>query len=96
MSLTGLLAIARGALVTHERAVGVIGHNIANAETPGYSRQHAGLTAEEPQSFPFGQIGRGVKFAGIDRLRNTFYDQGWRREASVKACNVLASISPWR
>lgn len=84
MSLTSLLSIARGALTAHEKAVGVIGHNIANADTPGYTRQRVQFAAATPESLPpIGQIGRGVELIGIERLRSSFFDESWRREAGV-------------
>ena len=83
MSLTSLLSVAQGALLAHERAVGIIGHNIANAETPGYTRQRPRLGAATPQNSPVGQLGRGVDLLGIDRARSGFLDGSWRREAGL-------------
>ena len=40
MGFTGL-SIGRSGLITHKTALDVIGHNIANASTEGYSRQKA-------------------------------------------------------
>lgn len=86
MSLTSLLGVAQSAMLAHERAVTVIGHNVANAETPGYSRQSARLAAADPQSMPpLGQIGRGVELTGIARARSAFYDDQWRREAGLQS-----------
>ena len=84
MSLTSLLNVARGALLTHERVVAVTANNIANAETPGYSRQRAKLSAAQPEPAPpFGQVGRGVELVSIERMRSGFFDANWRREAGV-------------
>lgn len=80
MSLTSLLSIARSALLTQQRAIDVTGHNIANAQTPGYSRQRLALQAETPLNTGWGQIGRGVTAAGIERLRDGFLDESYRRE----------------
>ena len=85
MSLSSLLSIARGALMAQERAVTVAGHNIANAETPGYSRQRANLVAAQPEPAAFGQVGRGVQLVSIERMRSGFFDQNWRRETGVGA-----------
>ena len=86
MSITSLLSVAQSALRAQERAVGVIGHNIANAETPGYTRQRARLAAQQPQDVvSVGQVGRGVALTGIERLRSGFFDDGWRREAGSGA-----------
>ena len=84
MSLTSLLNVARGAMLAHQRAVSVAGHNIANAETPGFSRQRVNLAAATPEPIPpFGQVGRGVDILSIERLRSGFYDENWRRETGV-------------
>ncbi len=83
MSVTNLLSTARGALLAHQRAVGVIGHNIANAETPGYTRQRPRLAALGPESLAAGQPGRGVQLVAIERLRIDFFDESWRREAGL-------------
>lgn len=80
MSLASILSIARSALLTHQKAVDTTGHNIANANTPGYTRQRLALTAEVPLSTPIGQVGRGVTADGIERLRDSFLDQNYRRE----------------
>ncbi len=86
MSLTGLLNVARGALLAHERAVSVTANNIANAETPGYSRQRAVLRAAEPESgLGYGQVGRGVELVSIERIRSGFFDENWRRETGAGA-----------
>ena len=45
---SGLFSIARSALLTHQTALQTISQNVANAETPGYSRQEAVLAATTP------------------------------------------------
>ncbi|MEO8452342.1 MAG: flagellar hook-associated protein FlgK, partial [Gemmatimonadota bacterium] len=86
MSLSSLLSIARGALLAQQRAVDVIGHNIANAETPGYTRQRVMLSAAAPQTIPpLGQIGRGVTITGIQRARSGFLDDSFRSESGLEA-----------
>lgn len=44
------------------------GHNVANANTPGYSRQRVLQSASMPVSFGRLQIGTGVNVDSIDRL----------------------------
>ena len=86
MSLTSLFNVARGALLAHERVVSVTANNIANAETPGYSRQRASLAAVAPEAGGgVGQVGRGVEIVSVERLRSGFFDQNWRREVGVGA-----------
>lgn len=83
MSLTSLLSIARSALVTYQRAMNVTAHNVANAETPGYTRQRLAITAAEPLRVPGGTLGRGVTDLGIERTRDRFLDASFRRETSL-------------
>ena len=54
MSLLTLLSIARSALLTQQRAMSVSAQNIANASTPGYSRQRLNLVAATPLLTPLG------------------------------------------
>ncbi len=63
-SVTGLLAF--------QRALSTTGHNIANANTEGYSRQRADLTAAPPQYFGGSFIGSGVRVASIERIQDEF------------------------
>jgi flagellar hook-associated protein 1 FlgK len=41
--LFGLLSIGAGALLSQQRAISVTGNNIANVNTPGYSRQRLNM-----------------------------------------------------
>ncbi|MFI5234047.1 MAG: flagellar basal body protein, partial [Gemmatimonadales bacterium] len=43
MSISSLTNIAQSALMAQEAAIQVTGQNIANAQTPGYSRQTLAL-----------------------------------------------------
>ncbi|HET9064816.1 MAG TPA: flagellar hook-associated protein FlgK [Gemmatimonadales bacterium] len=80
MSLASLLSIARTAMMTHQRALDVTAHNIANANTPGYTRQRLELAAEIPLSTPYGTVGRGVRGVAIFNTRDQFLDAAFRGE----------------
>jgi flagellar hook-associated protein 1 FlgK len=80
MSLQSLLSIARSALGAHQRAMEVTAHNIANANTPGYSRQRLRLTPASPLRLGTYSLGRGVDATSIERTRNQFYDASYRRD----------------
>jgi len=84
---TSLLSIARTALLTHQTALQTISQNIANAETPGYSRQEAILTANVPVRMPYGNVGTGVQVATIIRKRDLLLDDSYR-SASTLAGNA--------
>ncbi len=83
MSLSSLLSIARSALLTHQLAQDVAGHNIANATTEGYTRQRLRLAAAVPLATPIGQVGRGVTATGIERARDQFLDDRFREESGL-------------
>jgi flagellar hook-associated protein 1 FlgK len=56
------LAVGRSALLAHQRALAVTGANVANVNTPGYSRQRVVLS---PQS---AATGGGVWVAGVEQI----------------------------
>ncbi|HRK30886.1 MAG TPA: flagellar hook-associated protein FlgK [Tepidisphaeraceae bacterium] len=66
MSLSGALNVGRSALSTHQVAIQVTSNNIANVNTPGYTRQTAKLAALRDQRIgPDLYVGTGV---GIDSI----------------------------
>jgi flagellar hook-associated protein 1 FlgK len=64
MAIFSPLSIGKQALLTGERALGITGHNIANVNTKGYSRQDAILHATRPDDRGFGT---GVEVASVLR-----------------------------
>jgi len=64
------LEIGIRAVRTQRQALHVIGHNIANVNTPGYSRQRAILATTLPQ----GSMGTGVKVQSVQRIRDEVVD----------------------
>lgn len=81
------LEIAKRSLYTQQAALSTTGHNIANANTEGYSRQTVNMTAARPIEAPGmmrsnapGQLGMGVEFTSITRIREKFLDDQFRNE----------------
>ena len=74
MGLDGLLDIGKSALSVAQQALTVTGHNVANVNTPGYSRQTAVSTARAPinGSTGPGQVGTGVQVVEIRRIVDKF------------------------
>jgi flagellar hook-associated protein 1 FlgK len=80
------LHIARRALMAQQRAMEVTGHNIANANTPGFSRQQALMATAAPFPYPAAnapaggawQLGSGVEITAIRRVRDSFLDYQFR------------------
>jgi len=81
MSLINLLAIARSALMMSQRAMDITGNNVANASTPGYSRQQLVLIPGGAVATAEGSLGGGVTDAGVLRIRDTFLDAAYWRSA---------------
>jgi len=70
-----LLDIAKTALSAHRAAINIVGHNVANAQTPGYVRQRPVLQAipgAADGSLEGSGIGGGVEIANVQQLRNEF------------------------
>src|SRR3990172_3865226 len=82
----GLEAASRG-LTAAQSALDTISHNVANANTEGYSRQRVNLKATEALPIPGilqgtspGQQGTGVRVFNVERLRDEFIEFVFRHE----------------
>jgi flagellar hook-associated protein 1 len=67
MGLTSALGIGRSALAAYQAALQIVGNNIANVGTAGYTRNSADLNAVSGVNLGFGQVGNGVRLAGVRR-----------------------------
>lgn len=81
------LEIAKRSLFSQQTALNTTGHNIANANTTGYTRQVVNLVAAKPleavgmtSSTTPGQIGQSVEFDSITRIREQFLDHQYYNE----------------
>ena len=81
------IEIGKRAIFAQQTALSVTGHNIANANTEGYTRQNAITQATNPLSYPgmnVGngplQIGTGVETKEINRIRDSFLDEQFRSQ----------------
>ncbi|MGQ0766191.1 MAG: flagellar hook-associated protein FlgK [Gemmatimonadota bacterium] len=83
-TLGNILNNARQAIISHRVAMQTVSHNIANAETRGYTRQRAELSALQPVAFPWGSVGSGVGIADIVRMRDTLLDDAFRRDSGTR------------
>lgn len=73
--------IARSGLHTAQVQLDTAGHNIANVNKVGFTRQRVEVVSVLPLERPFGYIGRGIRISGIVRLRDEFLDQLYRRQS---------------
>ncbi len=67
-----LLGIGTSALNATQRMLDTVGHNIANVNTPGYSRQSTELGTRPALSSGQGYIGSGVSVSSTTRYINQF------------------------
>ena len=72
------LSSASRALAAQSLGLGVTGDNIANINTPGYSRRSLVLAEVPPAGLR--QAGRGVEVVAIRAARDTFIESRLRRE----------------
>lgn len=81
------LEVAKRGMTTQQAALYTTGHNISNANTPGYTRQRVNFEQTSPYPSPGlnrpqipGQMGTGVAAGSIQRVRDSFIDDQYRGE----------------
>ncbi len=79
-TLFSALDIARSGLQAAQTQLDVSGHNIANVNREGYTRQRVVLNDRYPIEQTYGYIGRGVQVQTVERLRETFLDTVYRQQ----------------
>ncbi|EYE88818.1 hypothetical protein Q428_05865 [Fervidicella metallireducens AeB] len=82
--------IVKRGMMAQQTALTVVSHNVANANTEGYSVQRVDLKTTQPFGMASrmsaaepGQIGTGVEVASITRARDKFLDVQIRKETST-------------
>jgi flagellar hook-associated protein 1 FlgK len=70
--MTSLLSIGKTGLMAAQTNLAIAGHNIANANVPGYSRQGSIQSTSVPQSTSGGYIGTGTEVTSIRRFYDNF------------------------
>ncbi|MFN4023109.1 MAG: flagellar hook-associated protein FlgK [Hydrogenophilus thermoluteolus] len=68
----GMLQIGLTGLMAARYQLDTASHNIANANTEGYSRQRVNQSTQFPQFVGFGYIGRGALLVGVERAYDQF------------------------
>jgi flagellar hook-associated protein 1 FlgK len=86
MSSSPLLSIGTRAMFANYAALQTIGHNIANANTEGYSRQQVEFATAQGQFTGAGFFGKGVDVAAVTRSHNAFLT----REAAMARSQAAA------
>lgn len=73
--MSDMLNIGSSALLAYRTALNVVSQNIANANTPGYSRQRVDLQGVPGVTLPNGSVGNGVQVQTVQRLGSGFLQQ---------------------
>lgn len=76
-------SIGLRALDAAQQAMDVIGQNVSNAATPGYSRRLAGLVAADPINLAGFSLGTGVLVASIRRVHDDLLEARLRDQQQV-------------
>jgi flagellar hook-associated protein 1 FlgK len=71
-SLLNALNAGKTSLLTNQKSIEIVGNNIANVNTPGYSRQTAELTQIPALAFGDFFVGQGVTVSDINRDYSSF------------------------
>ena len=89
--MSGILNIGTRALMANQVALQTAGNNIANVNTPGYSRQSVVLTNVAGQFTGSGYIGNGVDVQTILRNHSDFLTRQASLSSSVSASDTARS-----
>jgi flagellar hook-associated protein 1 FlgK len=87
------LEIGKTGLTTAQFGLDVTGHNIANLDTEGYTRQRIVQTAYDPFAISIGRlapmgaalIGSGTRVMILDQIRSAYLDRRFRDETTTHA-----------
>lgn len=80
-----MLGNSLSALVSYQRAIATTSHNIANADTEGYSRQAVSFNTRVPQQVGSFAIGSGVNIDAVRRVYDSFAVEQMRTASNSHA-----------
>lgn len=89
---------AKSAIFTNQKSIDIMGNNLANVNTAGYTRQRVERTSIAPSSYTTrvassrtGLLGQGVEAQGVSQVRDTFLDKRFRDTYSVSSYHAQAA-----
>ncbi|MBT8077588.1 MAG: flagellar hook-associated protein FlgK [Gammaproteobacteria bacterium] len=92
--MADLLSTSLSGMIAFQRALDLTGHNIANANTPGYSRQVAEFSAREGQGSGNGFIGSGTAITTVKRSYDAFVGEQLQvATSSYSRFNILETLA---
>ena len=80
----GVLNIGSKALQAQQTGIYVTGNNIANVNTPGYTRQRLNLSSDVPLNTGIGSVGTGVSVVDVERVYQRFLGVQINNEAQIR------------
>ncbi|MGL4859790.1 MAG: flagellar hook-associated protein FlgK [Enterobacteriaceae bacterium] len=80
--MSNLIYLARSGLNSAQSALHVVGNNLNNAFTPGYSRQNIMLGEAGGKTTNYGFFGYGVQVDNVQRAYDSFINNQYRNSAS--------------
>lgn len=80
--MVDILRTAVTGLMAFRTAMATTGHNVANVNTPYYSRQRVELGTPTPEKYPYGYMGRGVDIDSVARAYDDFVMKQLRGHSS--------------
>jgi len=83
----GVLSIGSKALAVQQKGIYVTGNNIANINTPGYTRQRLNMSSDYPVDSSIGPVGTGVRAIDVERI--------YQRFLGVQINNETQSLGKW-
>lgn len=81
--MSDILSIGLSGTQAAKSALQTAGHNVANANTPGYSRQRVDVDTRPAQLTGVGALGSGVKISNVARVHDDFVVSELRSNASI-------------
>ncbi len=92
--MPGLLSISTSALTAVDQWLSTTGHNIANVNTPGYSRQTVALSANAPTLIGGQYVGTGVTVDSVQRDYSSFLTTNlWNTTSQQSQTQSLSDMS---
>ncbi len=99
MTVFSQFAIGRTAMRAFRLGMNLAGYNVANANSPGFSRRRLELGPLPTIAVPGGWAGMGVDVVSVHRVRDPFLDFATRREmgrlgADTARAEILSAMEP--
>ncbi len=92
--MADLLGTGISGLLASRVALDTTGHNIANVNTPGYSRESVQLQARNPQPAGSYFIGTGVDVVGVQRAYSQYLTTAlWNQDSSLQRATTFSQLT---